>query len=69
MGKVVSQKDIVLQLEDKPGFVPLGLVGGPAVGSVAEPVWPEAYFVPYVDGDLGYLRYGLMSLVVAPETH
>ena len=51
MGRVVSWQDIVLPLEDKPGFVPLGLAAEPAAEFAVGPVWPGARFVPCADGD------------------
>ena len=51
MGRVVSWQDIVLPLEDKPDFVPVGLAAEPAVEFAEGPAWPGARFVPCADGD------------------
>ena len=55
LGRAVSRQDIVLPLEDKPDFVPVGLAVGLAAEPAAEfaegPAWPGARFVPCADGD------------------
>ena len=51
LGRAVSRQDIVLPLEDKPDFVPVGLAVGLGAEFAVGPAWPGARFVPCADGD------------------